>query len=164
MKFINEISEDDKIDSFLNMGHLFEGRLLCSEMLGKNILHDVIYTDDDSLLEPKTVLQNNDSLRIGLEKIGIYKNTYWSFQKEWRYIIHLYPFEFSSNLEEFYKNTNRLIQKIACDHLTNTIDHYDIKISTESFKKMIVTESPKISTGNRILLSLLLENIIPTQP
>ena len=161
VKFDDHTNGGGVIDSFINIADMIEKNFISPEALSKNILHEVRYTDDINLLEPKTILSDSKVARLDLKNIGMYKNKYWEFQKEWRYLLHIYPLRFTPDAEQFAKRTTDFIHEVEKDNLINSIDYYDLQISPDSFRKMIITENPRLSLGNRILLSLLVEKYNP---
>lgn len=58
----------------------------------REILHEVEYTNDESLLFPKVINTfGNGGLVADLNALGVHKTTAWSYQKEWRYILTAVP-------------------------------------------------------------------------
>lgn len=115
-------------------------------------LYKVDYIKDKELLEPQIKIQNGNEVNIALGKLGKYKNTYWDFQKEWRYIFVFYPIS-------YYECTNPTDLLV---HRFNTgidlpFNYFFMEISDEAFSQMEITLSPKISDGNRIIIDLLKE-------
>ncbi|MBQ6217674.1 MAG: DUF2971 domain-containing protein [Erysipelotrichaceae bacterium] len=158
IQFKNELDGEESIDTLINMAYLVENSIYSPEMLHKkDILNRINYTDKINLLEPKTVFSDCERTLLDFEEIGIYKNMYWEFQKEWRYLIHIYPLKLTSDAELNYKRLYEVIDKLKRDELISPIDHYDFEISPEAYKKMIITKSPRLSPGNEILLSSLVD-------
>lgn len=161
IQFENEINGEESIDTLINMVYLAENNIFSPEMLNKDILRKINYTDKIELLEPKTVFSDCGRTCLNFKEIGIYKNMHWEFQKEWRYLIHIYPLKFTSDAELNYRRLNEVIDKLKRDELISPIDHYDFEISSEVYKKMVITKSPRLSPGNEILLSSLVDKYNP---
>ena len=64
-----------------------------SFLSGENVLIKVEYTSDMNLLEPKTLsMDEKERVSISIGVMGKYKNEYWRFQHEWRYLLLIVPF------------------------------------------------------------------------
>ena len=59
------------------------------------------------------------------------------------------------------RRLQELTHKLKQDELISPIDYYDFEISQEAFKKMIITKSPRLSSGNEILLTSLVKEYNP---
>ena len=112
-------------------------------------------------MEPKTIFQSRGITHLEFKEIGIYKNMYWEFQKEWRYLIHVYPLTLTSDSKLMERRLQELMHKLKQDELISPKDYHDFEISQEAFKKMIITKSPRLSQGNEILLSSLVKEYNP---
>ncbi|CEG27142.1 DUF2971 domain-containing protein [Bacillus sp. B-jedd] len=55
-------------------------------------LISVTYTEDESLLNPKNRDRIRSNITITTENMGEFKRASWSFQKEYRYKLHILPF------------------------------------------------------------------------
>ena len=88
--------EEGRIDTFLDLAEMIRGGVFSVHAWSGEILTKVIYTDDMNLLEPKTVSINGNQLSLSIGNIGKYKNKYWEFQKEWRYIMNFVPFVYAN--------------------------------------------------------------------
>ena len=124
----------------------------------KKILHKVSYTSDNNKLYPRIANFEDNTFEFVSSNLGVYKNTYWSFQKEWRYILYFLPMSF----QEFLKNPFQpdLTNIFACTDLP--FNHYFLELNEEKFKDMEITLCPQISDGNRIIVNLLIEKYNPT--
>ena len=71
---------------------LFSGDFSIANYGIGNQLIKIEYVDEENLLNPTLVENKSDgSIGIALGDLGKYKNTYWEFQKEWRYKLMFYP-------------------------------------------------------------------------
>lgn len=116
-------------------------------------LKEVKYSDKEDDLFPKIV--KGDGQIWDQSKFGIYKNTAWTFQNEWRYIVRFWP---SRN----YENTGEDAETIYKKFVLGLPSYVYMKILQESFETMEITLSPKISSGNKILVSALVKEYAPS--
>lgn len=123
-------------------------------------LAKVTYTDLERLLKP-TVHKNDEiSISIKTEDLGLFKRTQWQDQKEWRYMIKSMPF----NILEFNKliyqqdNGQYLIQE-----LTNREDlgFIDLPLKDDAFEGLEIMNSPSMSNENKLKLNSILEKYFP---
>lgn len=114
------------------------------------------------LLEPEIRSVSGETMSLQIERLGIYKNTYWEFQKEWRYRMVFTPFNIQNGVEyslsQFIGSVNRMAQGVE----PPPIRHFDLEIAQEHFEKMEITPSPQMTAGNRILLEALVEKYNPS--
>lgn len=135
------------------------------------ILTRVTYTDDNDLLVPQVIFNDTDNQRVhvNLDKVGIYKNTYWKFQREWRYRLCFYPFSlgkainqsFSKTQQGMPKEINTLIQNMIDGTSSMPFTYYDLQLADDAFDNMEITLSPDISESSKIFVHLLLEKYAP---
>ena len=151
------VSGEGELKTFLNIADMVKKKVFSSQAWGGDILTQVIYTDEKSLLEPKTVSTDNDQIHLELSKIGKYKNKYWDFQKEWRYMMMFIPFAMTNSDEKMFSDFNQIGNRIALDKQPAPFDFYDLDISSDAMKSMLITPSPKMTNGNRILMESLIE-------
>lgn len=122
------------------------------------MLHEVEYTNDESLLFPKVIkLFENGGLVADLNALGVHKTTAWSYQKEWRYILTAVPIGIDSvingRLDQIVRANDVMLDK--CD--PGIPPYYDLAISDEAFSSMKIVFSPKMTPGNRVILDALVE-------
>jgi hypothetical protein len=118
----------------------------------------VEYTDDTADLSPKIFHFGNEGIKMQAAKLGKYKNTYWEFQNEERYILRFLPV----NVKLINSSTN--VADLVYRAFMNTkefLPYYDLQISEEAYTSMEITLSPQFSNGNRILLESLREKYNP---
>lgn len=126
------------------------------------MLHEVEYTNDESLLFPKVIkLFENGGLVADLNALGVHKTTAWSYQKEWRYILTAVPIGIDSvingRLDQIVRANDVMLDK--CD--PGIPPYYDLAISDEAFSSMKIVSSPKMTPGNRVILDALVEKYAP---
>lgn len=158
----NTESRETVIHTFLNGAEMWKNDIFSPQGQTGNLLNKVIYTDDPALLEPQTVYTEGDMISLRLGKMGIYKNTYWKFQKECRYIMHFY--RLPRNADPEIQAHLGAIQLYRMIHNMDAapFDYYDLDIESSAFEKMIITPSPRMSPGNRILFNALVNAYNPT--
>ena len=145
------------IDDFWDKGYYFNETARSVEML-----HKVEYTDDKSLLFPKVIANcDNGEIKADLNALGIYKATPWSYQNEWRYVLTTIPIGIASFFNGGEGDIKRALDVILdrCD--PETPSFYDLEISDEAFSAMRITRSPKMTSGNRVILDTLVEKYAP---
>ncbi len=115
-------------------------------------LRKIDYTADKNKLIPKIV--SSDGQIWNQKDFGVYKNTAWAFQKEWRYIVRVWPgknFEEDGDAESIYRRFASIVDS-----------HIDINIKQKAFENLEVTLSPKISAANKIFVKLLRKEYCPS--
>lgn len=142
---------------------LWDRGLYVLESAGKtDILHKVEYTDDRERLFPKTLsLADDGALSINHGEIGLRKASPWAYQDEWRYILSIMPLDMKSGSFDAEGMLSRLSAFLTDCGEAHTPLCYDLRISDSAFASMRVTASPRISAGNRVILSALLDKYNP---
>lgn len=128
----------------------------------REILHEVEYTNDQSLLFPKVINAfGHGGLVADLNALGVHKTIAWSYQKEWRYILTAVPIGIDSvinvRLDQILRANDVMLDK--CD--PGIPPYYDLTISDEAFSSMKIVSSPKMTPGNRVILNTLIEKYAP---
>ena len=152
-----EPNQPEMVKTFLDLSELMSKGYYSPQAWDGEILKEIQYTDDQSLLEPKVSETTDSNIKIDIGKLGIYKSKYWEFQKEWRYIMCFIPLDFKGGPEGISQSINLTAQKLLLGIENPPFTYYDLTIDSESFRKMEITFSPKITEGNRIILSDLVE-------
>lgn len=155
--FKSPIEGEEFVNTFLNIADLIRDRVYSIQAWGGDILTQVQYTDDIDLLEPKIVSTVGDTINLDMKNIGKYKNKYWDFQKEWRYMMTFLPFSITENVEKMQQQFFQIANRMAQDAQAAPFDYYDLNIREDAFDVMLITPSPKITTGNRIILETLID-------
>lgn len=156
--------------SFMPMEDLRDGLMSPAFLTGQDILKQVEYTDELSKIHPSVVSVDGPQLSISFEHIGSCKNTYWQFQHEWRYLMCIIPFDIVGSIHRNPEaELGAMLSKMIQGRLAPACSYYDLRLSDKAFGEMGVVPSPKMSAGNRVLLSCLLEkygltgNLRPSQ-
>ncbi|NMC56171.1 MAG: DUF2971 domain-containing protein [Eubacteriaceae bacterium] len=97
----------------------------------------------------------NYKLEEKLTHIGRDKRIFWDFQKEWRYILILLPVKFKTDEKKYNQN--------IADNLFFyfPFKYYYLLLNNDTFLKMEIVLSPRISEGNRAIVNLLKEKYNP---
>ncbi len=121
-------------------------------------VRQVIYTDEIDQLIPALLQKNDDgSISVDFNKLGMHKSTAWEFQHEWRYLF--YAFMLKANTNGAYKCT---LSDMNNPKILWGIDNIDIEITDDAFNDMEIVMSPKISESNRTILNLLKKEYNPS--
>lgn len=152
----------DISNTFLDIEELCNMGIYSVEAFTGDILHEVQYTSEREALEPSVYQNKGDGYSLRLDKIGLHKNTHWQFQKEWRYRMGFYPLRFNMEQLMFSTYTQQEIYDYAQGKIFPTFSHFDLDIDCSYFKTMVITPSPQISLGNRILLETLVDKYNPS--
>lgn len=121
------------------------------------ILEKIIYTDDEELLNPKVINLEENKLEINLNKVGKYKNTHWTFQNEWRYIIRILPITLHEIQTQDYRSVIQRLNKGEC--LNG--DCYFLDIKEQAFEQMEILLGPNINDKDRITVESLVATYNP---
>lgn len=144
---------------------IFDGEFSLANYGVDNQLFEVKYTNDKQLLNPTILKIVDDKFMISLSDIGIYKNTYWEFQKEWRYRLMFLPISLSKLIQEHMIGQNaemaRLQMRTLSGQASLSFNYYDLYIRDESFRDMSIMLSPDISESAKIFVELLIKEYNP---
>lgn len=149
-------------DTFLNLADLIKQGVYSAQAWKGDILYEMEYTTDKSLLEPQVVSTNVKETSISFGTLGRYKNEHWRFQKEWRYLMSFIPMDFNHSPEEMLKKFTQTAVEIVSGTAVLPINYYDLPIDDCWFEEMEITPSPQMSAGYRVLLETLVEKYNPT--
>lgn len=119
------------------------------------LLKKVEYTNEKSKLYPTMLIDDGKTYTVPLHILGRYKNEYWDFQQEWRYIMIVLPFDFSKRNNGM--EISRVIAQMKKGTIKPVFPYYMMKLAKESFEQMEITLSPQISVGNRIIVHNLIK-------
>lgn len=150
-----------KLDSFLDFTHLLNNDYFSPQALLGDILHQVKYTNDISLLEPTVAHYKENTVRLNFDTLGKHKNMHWEFQKEWRYVMFFMSYRFSKAPELAAQLHMQNIGKMVHGQGVPPFRYYDLDIAPSFFEEMEITVSPQMSPGNRVLLETLVEKYNP---
>ena len=104
-------------------------------------MYPITYTDDIKYLYPQLTTVENGTETTQFSLLGKHKNTMWAYQKEWRYILTIYPF--SINMMQQYINFPlgfQLLRSVMLNGLDFPhLDYYDMSIDDTCFAEMEIT-------------------------
>ena len=146
-------------DLIVPIEECFNDSYFILNFLYEKSLEKVEYTDDPKRLSPKVFTIGNEEIKLASAKLGKYKNTYWEFQNEERYVLRFLPVDVKQMLGPAVNAAD-----IVYKSFINTKDflpYYDLKISDEAYCSMEITLSPQFSDGNRVILESLCEKYNP---
>ncbi len=157
----DSVINDNSFNTFLDLAELKNINVICLQAFDGKILKPISYVEDKELLEPQ-VLQKNHGIKLLMDKMGRYKNTGWSFQKEWRYIMTFIPFDHQKDMNKKIYSYVQILSQITKGICNLPIRHFDLNIEDEKFKKMEITVSPQLTPGNQVVLETLVEKYNPS--
>ena len=161
MKISNDTDPNGKIPTFLNLATLMGDGVMSVQAYGGDILVKVNYTDDISKLEPKVSKIADGKVQLSIGDLGRHKNTHWSFQNEWRYIMTFMSMNFKVGVEAMQFLFSLSVTKMAQGKEPPPFRFFDLDIDPRFFEEMEITCSPKMTPGNKILLETLVEKYNP---
>jgi len=158
---VTDNSNGSHLKSLIPFADMFRKKYLSAGVTAENILHKVEYTAEQDKLYPKLVTFDSDQVSIGFGKLGKFKNTHWSFQNEWRYILILYPFDLNQSVATYGQAVELMANRILRGLEKQPFPFYDMTIDDSAYCEMEITLSPRISSGNRIIVENLVEKYNP---
>ena len=150
------------LKSLIPFADMFRRKFIAAGATPENILHKVEYSSDHEKLYPQLVHVDGDKFSIALGTLGKYKNTHWAFQNEWRYILLLFPLDLNQPVETLSQAAQIMGNKILQGLEKQPFPFYDMIIDDAAYCEMEITLSPKISTGNRIIVENLVKRYNPS--
>lgn len=148
-----------QVDLILPLEECFNKNYFLINFLYEKSLEKVEYTDKADCLSPQILTIGKGEICLEFGKLGKYKNTYWEFQDEERYILRFLPINIWQ-MQDPNVNAADTVYKA----LTNSKDflpYYDLEINDAAYHSMEITLSPQFSSGNRVLLESLCEKYNP---
>ena len=141
---------------------MIEHGIFSPQILAPDLLHKVEYTDEINNLEPEIFFSDENRFGLNFESIGKFKNLHWEFQREWRFIINILPFN-------MFDDPKKIPHKMA--EITHNIraanDNYKIPnsifigIKETALNNIEIIMSPKMNEGNKTILNLLIKEYCP---
>ena len=150
------------LKSLIPFADMFRRKFIAAGATPENILHKVEYSSAHEKLYPQLVHVDGDKFSIALGTLGKYKNTHWAFQNEWRYILLLFPLDLNQPVETLSQAAQIMGNKILQGLEKQPFPFYDMIIDDAAYCEMEITLSPKISTGNRIIVENLVKRYNPS--
>lgn len=133
----------------------------------ENLLKEVIYTNNETLLYPNIFIEkvsnnghiNKETKSINFNNLGRYKQKYWTFQNEYRYMFHIAPWSRDELFNSTLQKHLAIFERLKTNNLN--IEYYDESVDFEKFKDMTITMSPKLSDGEKLIVQLLIKEYNP---
>ena len=148
----------DSMDLIVPIEECFNGNYFVMNFLYDMCLEKVEYTDNVELLSPQIFNISQQGIEMKSAQLGKYKNTYWEFQNEERYVLRFLPLDVKKITSE--SNAAQMVYD-AFMNKKSFIDYYDLEIRDDAFVSMEITLSPQFTMGNRILLEALIDKYNP---
>lgn len=138
----------DGIISVVPIDELVNQNYFLTNCAYNTIVEKVRYKDDINALIPTVLNRGEKNIEILFKKVGKYKNTYWDFQNEVRYILRFLPVNLN-NLHYDSGEGDKVLQKIISEEIEFELKNYFLEIADNVWYDMEVTLSPMITPGNR---------------
>lgn len=138
---------------------MLNGNSRCFRVHGLTPEDDVqSYTSDACNI----IYHENDTfdLEVNWNKVGTCKHTRWSFQNESRFMLRIIPTEQEITLLDAEQSTKWLIHALS-NGLQSTLKEYYLPLKDDIFDQMVVTLSPSIKAGQRVIVEALLNQYAP---
>lgn len=158
----NDSDNVSELNTFLCLTDMFKQGAYSQQGFNGDILIEVKYTSESSLLEPKVLETDGQSLTLSFGALGKYKNTHWKFQHEWRYLMTFIPFSLGGSIEEAFARFNVAGTKMAMGKEFLPFKHYDLVIDDSCYREIEITISPQMTAGNYVALEALVEKYNPS--
>lgn len=140
------VPEDNvHFSAYVDANWMLSNGVITPHAFGDDILYRVAYTNNEQQLEPSITSQKDGQIYFLGNILGKHKNEHWKFQKEWRYLLSVYPW---SPLQK--EQTFPFPQYV------------DLQVDTTCFAEMEITCSPNMTSGNRVILETLIEKYNPS--
>lgn len=121
------------------------------------VLEEVVYTDDESLLNPVIYTDQNG---YNVDYIGKYKRSCWSFQSEWRYKILFTPFNrkelIKENRDAKISDEKSAFNKFYSGRRIPYKEFY-LDLSEDAFEESEIILGPRTSDAEKIIVESLVE-------
>lgn len=164
-KFDGEGDATVGFKSIVPASEILSGEFSLANYTVDNQLFEVVYTDDSSLLNPTILKIINDKFVIALSEIGVHKNKYWEFQKEWRYRLLFLPVSPLKLMQENMQGKNDELAKLQLRTINGqaslSFNYYDLFIRDDCFSDMTITLAPDISESAKTFVELLVKEYNP---
>lgn len=110
----------------------------------------------------KQQLSSNESrISLNITNFGLYKQERWSFERESRFVLVIFPGTRFKDAESFLNGYKNMFFNAWNNGLIPSIDYYDMHLKDEVFIDMIVTLSPSMPEPSRIIVESLNRQYAP---
>ena len=144
------IVEDDKYRLLFPLEYFKEKDYFITPILGNNDqpFFKINYINDLRYAADKIFLDEG----IDFKEVAIYKGPEWSFQKECRFILYVFP---KSVGDKMYSLQDVILKRLIPNH-----NYLDIPICDTAYNSIQITLGPNSSYAEEIILSSLLEKYL----
>lgn len=125
-------------------------------VFGPNKVH---YTDDQDYLVPSCITEHDNFTQIILHDLGKAKNHYWSFEREWRFMLYAMPYEIRV---QHGSNDRNIILDLEEYPVLETA-HY-LPLDKSAIEEMEILLGPRINDAQEILVKTLRDRYCPGVP
>ncbi|MBQ3417581.1 MAG: DUF2971 domain-containing protein [Ruminococcus sp.] len=159
---IIDTSQGKSLKSMIPLYDIFSKGFFTNQAINPELLFQVEYTSDKDKLYPKMLTSDDNHFAIRLGDLGKHKNLHWEFQKEWRYVMEIIPFNLNQSPEAMFKEFIVLANNIRSGTAKQPFPYYDMFLDDEAFADMQITLSPRIGAGSRVIVQDLIEKYNPS--
>lgn len=107
------------------------------------------------------VTSNYSRIKINHTLVGKYKNRRWSFQKEIRFVILIFPGKQFNNINTFPTEFEQWLFNVWNNNIPNKITHYEMRLKDDIFNTMDITLSPCMPLSKQIIVNALVKEYAP---
>lgn len=153
-------------DSIFNDEYIIPTIFLNPDYFERNVLYvpnpEEFYKD---VVDKKEKENGLGELSIDMKNLGVYKRDEWGFQKEFRFILFIFPGVPIPNgnlLDPKYIEdlSNHMMHSIQ-NQIPPSINYFDVEIESSALENMIVTMGPLCDDSHRIIVESLLSQFAP---
>jgi len=120
------------------------------------------YSNEEQTVNPMISSVTDGQLFVLLGSIGKVKRECWKFQREWRYMIRIYPESFVDLWGDLTMRTYNSVVNF-CPELPESVrTAYYLKCDDDKFAKMEIILGPKMNEGHKDIVRLLLKEYCPS--
>lgn len=116
-------------------------------------LYDVSYVEDVAAKTDSIYKDTNDGRAIDFKELGRYKKNDWSFQREKRFLLNVFPKEMGSDRYPVFAsciNNQRFAQELFID----------VPVKDSVFKSMEIVLGPLSTESDRVIISSLMNTYL----
>lgn len=125
-------------------------------------LHEIIYTNDKSLLKPQFAeVHSPKEATFNLNAVGRYKPKVWGFEKEWRYIFWIFPKPMLELGKKSYSDAKFAEDVKNFGKKQIPFDCYPLNIRDEAFEQMEIVLGPRHAAGDVAIVKALINAYNP---
>ena len=138
------VNNRNPIHTYIPLSDILHPSHFIPSFVKGSLLCEMEYSNDPELLYPNVW---GGDITFAYGKMGVAKNRYWSFQREWRYVLHVFPFSLE-NWVAIMQNTSltmSILHNIADGIIKCPLQYYDLKLSQEAIENMRIVTGPLLS-------------------